>query len=150
MTADTFLRKLLRGGPMPAAEAVARGAKCLFTQDQLKRAKRRLGVIVTKETKMNGRWFWSLPAPRRTAELPSGRGYGIVVIDLMGGASPIEDPAGFDGWYYLRDLAQLMFEYYKEQYPNAVVHLVECVESEWRRPEQSDRDRQAVGDETRV
>lgn len=62
-----FLTDVLTNGPVPAIVVEERGAAHGFSTDQLKRAKRRMGIVAFKEKgKLDGRWFWALPqhAPR--------------------------------------------------------------------------------------
>jgi hypothetical protein len=56
------LMNLLANGPVPTKTIEERGIACGFSVDQLKRAKRKMGVVRFKETgKIDGQWFWALP-----------------------------------------------------------------------------------------
>jgi DNA polymerase len=56
------LMNLLANGPTPVKIVEERGAACGYSIDQLKRAKRKMGVVRFKETgKIDGQWFWALP-----------------------------------------------------------------------------------------
>jgi hypothetical protein len=57
--AAQFLRDLLAGGPRPAKEIFREAADAGYSDDQLKRAKGRVGVDTTKAG-MNGGWIWRL------------------------------------------------------------------------------------------
>ncbi len=57
--AAQFLRDLLEDGPRPAKEIFREAADAGYSDDQLKRAKRRVGVETTKAG-MGGGWIWRL------------------------------------------------------------------------------------------
>lgn len=58
-----FLREVLAGGPVMAAEIYSQGEIKGFGSDALKRAKTKLGVKSYKEPgKLTGPWYWEMPA----------------------------------------------------------------------------------------
>ena len=64
-----FLMNLLANGPGARTTIEDKAAERGFTIDQLKRAKRRMGIVTFKQTgTMEGHWFWALPhhAPDKT------------------------------------------------------------------------------------
>jgi hypothetical protein len=66
-----FLQDMLTNGPVTINLIEQRGAVRGFSKDQLKRAKRKLGVVAFKEEgKLEGCWFWALPqhAPAGTGD----------------------------------------------------------------------------------
>ena len=63
-TAKSFLKRLLKNGPMWGKDVLTYGAQQNMSESTLIRAKKEEGIISKKQT--NGRWFWSLPEP--TAE----------------------------------------------------------------------------------
>ncbi|HEY1378991.1 MAG TPA: AAA family ATPase [Gemmataceae bacterium] len=68
--AERFLRELLAGGPVPAAEAERQAAAAGISDVTLRRAKKRLGVIAGKAGFV-GPWAWRLPAdPAEGAQAP--------------------------------------------------------------------------------
>jgi hypothetical protein len=73
-----------------------------------------------REPKLNRR---RTLAPFRTTK----EGYGIIAYAARG------DETHFDGWYYVKELAEAAFEHFKQRYPHAFVHMVVSVRSEWRR-----------------
>jgi hypothetical protein len=62
-SAQEFLLDILAAGPVLVTVIVERGAKRGFSYDQLKRAKRIIGVDAFKqrEAGMNSPWLWALP-----------------------------------------------------------------------------------------
>jgi len=57
---DTWLRDFLSRGPKIAKEVFSAGREDGYSKDQLKRAKKRLGVETGKHV-FNGPWSWALP-----------------------------------------------------------------------------------------
>jgi hypothetical protein len=68
-----FLQQELASGPRLAAELYTLGSERGFSEDQLKRAKKPLGVIVRKGAAMNSRWEWLLPSPESPRSSRSSR-----------------------------------------------------------------------------
>jgi putative DNA primase/helicase len=59
--AATFLRRVLEDGPMLADHVKKEGVEAGFSNDQLKRAKKRAGVVSDKQKELlGGKWFWTL------------------------------------------------------------------------------------------
>ena len=58
---DTWLRDFLSRGPKTAKEVFSAGRDDGYSKDQLKRAKKRLGVETGKNG-YQGKWAWSMPA----------------------------------------------------------------------------------------
>jgi hypothetical protein len=57
-----LLMDVLANGPVPTTLVEERGATHGFNVNQLKHAKRRMGIVALKEKgKVGGRWFWALP-----------------------------------------------------------------------------------------
>jgi hypothetical protein len=68
-----FLMNLLAGGPMEIKTIEDKAAERGFTIEQLRRAKRKMGIVAFKQTgTMEGHWFWALaqhtPAKANTSE----------------------------------------------------------------------------------
>jgi hypothetical protein len=64
-----WLCQLLAQGPVPAAEGMEAAEVSDFTESTLRRAKRKLGVVSSKEGYQDGtRWVWSLPMPTVNGE----------------------------------------------------------------------------------
>jgi hypothetical protein len=61
-----FLLDILANGPVLKKIIEDRAAAHGFSEDQLQRAKGRMGIVSFKEKLMQGRWYWALPqhAPR--------------------------------------------------------------------------------------
>lgn len=57
---DSWLRDILAHGPQPAKDVFAAGKDEGYSQDQLKRAKTRVGAISDKNG-YQGKWAWSMP-----------------------------------------------------------------------------------------
>lgn len=57
---DSWLRDILAHGPQPAKDVFAAGKDEGYSQDQLKRAKTRVGAISDKSG-YQGKWAWSMP-----------------------------------------------------------------------------------------
>jgi hypothetical protein len=68
-----FLRELLRGAPRPAKDVYREAEGAGYSRDQMKRAKRRIGVDAVK-IGMDGGWLWRLPADEGSAEGSEGSG----------------------------------------------------------------------------
>jgi hypothetical protein len=65
-----FLFNTLINGPVPAKLIEERATALNFSQDQLDRAKKKIGIVAFKEHgKLKGSWFWALPqhAPSKEA-----------------------------------------------------------------------------------
>jgi hypothetical protein len=56
-----FLLTLLETGPQPAATIIANGAFLGFSFDQLKYARKQIGVVTYRLDKIGTSWFWALP-----------------------------------------------------------------------------------------
>jgi hypothetical protein len=66
--ARAFLSDILANGPVLAKLIEERGAERGLSEDQLRRAKRKLGIVAFKgKGKMSTPWFWASPSQ------PSGR-----------------------------------------------------------------------------
>ena len=62
-TAQDFLSAILANGPARQTLIVERGAERGFSDDQLRRAKRALGIRAFKQRgQPQSPWFWALPA----------------------------------------------------------------------------------------
>ncbi len=59
-----WLREYLAGEPRPAKEVLAAAGAAGWSNGQVKRVKRELGVRCYKESASKGRWFWELPHPQ--------------------------------------------------------------------------------------
>lgn len=64
---DTWLKDFLSGGPKTAKEVFAAGRDDGYSKDQLKLAKKRLGVKSEKD-RFNGPWAWAMPEGSFTEE----------------------------------------------------------------------------------
>ncbi len=58
--------------------------------------------------------------------------WGIIAYVPTPGKFPRDDEAHFDGWYSIKDWADDVYEDFRKRYPNALVHLVTRVRSDWR------------------
>lgn len=58
--AEMFLRDTLANGPVLRTAIAERAAQRGFSEDQLDRAKRKIGAGAFKEKAFQGRWFWAL------------------------------------------------------------------------------------------
>jgi hypothetical protein len=58
-----FLLDLLTGGPVLQKAVIERGAERGFSSDQLRRAKRAIGIVAFKQRgeEWNSPWLWALP-----------------------------------------------------------------------------------------
>lgn len=61
--ARSFLKELLTQGPMPAADVLKAATEAGFSEDQMQRAKTRLGAKSQKGHGMGAPWKWVLPRP---------------------------------------------------------------------------------------
>ena len=52
---------MLSNGPVPKTLIDERAALRGFSEEQLKRAKTKMGIVPFKEQKFQGAWFWCLP-----------------------------------------------------------------------------------------
>jgi DNA polymerase len=60
--AVTFLMDMLANGPVPAKRIEERGVARGFSEDQLRRARRKIGAVTFKaKGKLEGGWFWAKP-----------------------------------------------------------------------------------------
>jgi hypothetical protein len=63
--ASNFLTDILLGGPVSVRTIHERSKVYRFSEHQLDRAKRKLGVVAFKEPgTLNGGWYWALPEHR--------------------------------------------------------------------------------------
>jgi hypothetical protein len=58
--------------------------------------------------------------------------YGENVYGIVAHGS-CSDEVHFDGWYSVKSLADWVYEDFRKRYPNALVHLVTRVRSDWRK-----------------
>lgn len=85
-----FLKSYLSSGPMPQKQVEAAAAQRGFSEDQLKRAKKKLNVASEKQGGLHnkrGVWMWCLPGDKR------GTQGDLADIVLGGGALPDADDA---------------------------------------------------------
>jgi hypothetical protein len=73
-----------------------------------------------------------LNARRGSKQADNDLGYGIIVYVPTPGCFPRDDEAHFEGWYSIRSWAEAVFEDFVRRYPNALVHLVARLKSDWR------------------
>jgi putative DNA primase/helicase len=85
--ARNFLKECLSNGPMPQKQIEAAAAQRGFTVDQLKYAKRRLGVEARKEGfGKDGAWAWAFPGATTLPgdDTPTPRRGKLIKIDFSG------------------------------------------------------------------
>jgi hypothetical protein len=58
--------------------------------------------------------------------------YGVIAYIPTPGKSPRDDEAHFDGWYFIREWAEAVFEDFRRRYPTALIHTVTAIKSDWR------------------
>jgi hypothetical protein len=58
--------------------------------------------------------------------------YGVIAYVPLSGAFPSDDEAHFDGWYSIKSWAEASFEDFRRRYPEALVHLLTRLRSDWR------------------
>lgn len=64
--ASRFLRELLKGGAVAAAEVMRQVVEAGVSEQTIRRVKRRVGVRVNRRGGKDGSWVWSLATPERT------------------------------------------------------------------------------------
>lgn len=72
---EEFLRAMLKDGPRPASELIAEAASSGIKDSTLRRAKKRLNLLTTKDG-MTGGWTWALPThatPHATPDATSSK-----------------------------------------------------------------------------
>jgi len=67
-----FLRDLLSFGPRTAKQVYGEAEAAGYSKDQMKRAKRRAGILAVKQG-MDGGWLWRLPAAEGSGQEPEER-----------------------------------------------------------------------------
>jgi putative DNA primase/helicase len=61
---QTFLRMMLKGGkPVPAKDVYAEATKHGFTEEQLRTARKKMGIVIEQPKGLGGAWTWQLPIP---------------------------------------------------------------------------------------
>jgi hypothetical protein len=90
--AKEFLNTLLASGPVPAKRVYAEGREAGHSERTIKRAKKYLGVVASKEG-MKGPWFWALPSKEaKTPKKDEGvQPVCVAPFDLLRESGPLRD-----------------------------------------------------------